>query len=67
MSDIVLIAPNVGSYTLNGDGGVGFYRARINYDPEIAAESAEEILGISKWWENDSTVSKVILDLVIVM
>ena len=47
--DIYLMAGSAGSLTLNGDDGVGFYRAWINCDAEIAAESSEESLVISKW------------------
>ena len=58
------MAASEGSSNLNGDYGVGFSRAWINYNSAIADASSEEVLGMSKWRGKKSTVSEFILNLV---
>ena len=55
------------SSTLNGNAGVEFHRAWINCDYESTAASDDEVLCMSKWQGNKSTVSEVILVLMIFM
>ena len=43
------MADSAGSSNVNGDAGVGFFRAWINFDTEITAASDDEVLGMSKW------------------
>ena len=61
------MAASAGSSTLNGNAGVGFSRACINCDSSIVSASAEEVLGMSKWFGKKSTVPEVFSDLVLVM
>ena len=43
------MSDSAGYSTFNGDAGVRFSRAWINFDAAIAATSVEEVLDMSKW------------------
>ena len=66
-SNRFLMEVSAGSSTFNISFGVGFLRSWINFDASIAAAYFEEVLDLSKWWGEKSTMSEVLSAWVVFM